>query len=55
MNGKVDATDARLVLRAAAKLDTLSAIQARFCDMDGNGKIDAIDARKILRIAAKLD
>lgn len=55
LNGKIDAEDARLALRAAAKLDTLTAEQFARADVDGNGELNAIDARKILRAAAKLE
>ncbi|MBQ1553097.1 MAG: dockerin type I repeat-containing protein [Clostridia bacterium] len=54
-SGKVDATDARAVLRAAAKLDTLEADKAIAADVTGDNKIDATDARVVLRVAAKLD
>ncbi|MBQ9880131.1 MAG: dockerin type I repeat-containing protein [Clostridia bacterium] len=55
LDGKVDATDARLALRAAAKLDTLTGQAFTNADVDGNGIINAEDARKILRVAAKLE
>ena len=51
----VNANDARLVLRAAAKLDTLEGIFAAAADVNGDNGINAIDARGILRAAAKLD
>lgn len=54
-SGKVDSTDARLALRAAAKLDTLNDEQFRAADVDGSGKVDSVDARMILRVAARLD
>lgn len=53
-NGKVDAADARLTLRASAKLETLSDSMKKIADVDADGKIEAADARVILRIAAKL-
>jgi hypothetical protein len=53
-NGKVQAEDARLVLRYVAKLDSLTPKQLQVADMDGDGKVNASDARIILRIAAKL-
>ena len=55
LDGKVDATDARLALRAAAKLDTLTGQAFTNADVDGSGIINAEDARKILRVAAKLE
>ena len=51
----VNATDARLALRAAAKLDTLDGAFASAADTDGDNNINATDARGILRAAAKLD
>lgn len=53
-DGKVQAEDARLVLRYVAKLDSLTPKQLQVADMDGDGKVSASDARIILRIAAKL-
>lgn len=55
MDGRTDASDARLALRAAAKLETLSPLQQKLADTDGDGVVNAGDARTILRIAAKLD
>ncbi|MBQ6019204.1 MAG: dockerin type I repeat-containing protein [Clostridia bacterium] len=52
---KVNAKDARLALRAAARLETLDDLQTKLADVDGDGKIKAGDARKILRAAAKLE
>ena len=54
-NDKVDATDARLALRAAVGLDQLSDSQAKAADVDKNAKVDATDARLILRVAVGLD
>ena len=54
-DGNINASDARLALRAAAKLDTLEGPFASASDTDGDGSINAIDARGILRAAAKLD
>ncbi|NLA76355.1 MAG: hypothetical protein GX851_00745, partial [Clostridiales bacterium] len=53
-NEKVEATDARIALRAATSLETLTETQKRAADVDGNGKVDATDARTILRVATKL-
>ena len=52
---KVTAADARLALRAASKLETLTDEQARAADVDGDGKVTSSDARDILRTAAGLD
>ena len=54
-NGKTDAGDARLVLRASAGVDTLTETQQKKADADSNGKITAADARLILRKSAKMD
>ncbi|MBQ6164338.1 MAG: dockerin type I repeat-containing protein [Clostridia bacterium] len=54
-NGKVNSTDARIALRAAAKLDSLSDSQKKTGDMNGDGKINSTDARTILRMAAKIE
>ena len=55
MDGRIKAVDARLALRAAARLETLPENSQRLADMDGDGKVKAGDARVILRIAARLD
>ncbi len=54
-NGKVDAGDARLVLRVSASLEEITQEQRKLADENEDGKITAADARSILRIAAKLD
>ncbi|MBQ7960973.1 MAG: leucine-rich repeat protein [Clostridia bacterium] len=54
-DGKVTAADARLALRAAARIDVISGVYAYAADADGNGTISAGDARAILRKAAGLD
>ncbi|MDR1629765.1 MAG: leucine-rich repeat protein [Oscillospiraceae bacterium] len=53
-NGKVEAEDARLALRASAKLITLSPHAKTASDADKNGSVTASDARTILRVAAGL-
>jgi len=53
-NGKVDASDARLILRASAKLETLTASQRKIADVNSDGNVTASDARTVLRMAAKL-
>lgn len=45
-DGKITSADARLVLRAAVGLDTVS-LEAG--DIDGDGKITSADAREVLR------
>ena len=54
-DSKVTAADARLALRAAAKLEKLNTIQIYAADIDGREGITAADARLILRKAAKID
>ncbi len=54
-DGKISASDARLVLRAAAKLENFNTEQTAAADVNGDNKITASDARKILRVSAKLD
>ena len=54
-NGKITAADARLVLRASAKLETLSENQKLAADVSKDKKITAADARTILRVSAKLE
>ena len=55
LDGKVLANDARLVLRASAKLETLEGQGFINCDLNGDGKLLAGEARKILRFSAKLE
>ncbi len=54
-NGKVTASDARLILRAAAKMDILDVDKVAIADINGDNKITAADARKVLRMAARID
>lgn len=54
-DGKVNAADARLVLRASASLETLTDEQKVVAEVTGDNKISAADARLILRAAANLD
>ena len=54
-NGTVTAADARLALRAAARLDEYEGIEKLAADVDKDGKITASDARQILRVAAMLN
>jgi SpoIID/LytB domain protein len=54
-DGKIQAGDARLVLRHVAMLETLTDEALKNADMDADGKVTAADARKILRIVAKID
>ena len=54
-DGHVKANDARIALRAAAKLEELDERALKAADLDGNGKVTAAEARRILRFVAKLD
>lgn len=54
-DGRVTAADARLVLRAAARVDKLSDAAMALAEVTGDGRVTAADARKILRVAAKVD
>lgn len=53
-NGKVDASDARRVLRVAANMEKFNSADKKKADMNSDGKITAGDARVVLRIAAKI-
>lgn len=50
-DGKVDATDAQIVLKAAVGKTTLNSIQKQNADVNLDGKIDAADAQEILKTA----
>ena len=54
-NGEINVSDARLALRAAVKLDTLTGASFASADVDFSGDISVSDARLILRVAVKLD
>ena len=54
-DGRISASDARLVLRIGAKLDEATETQKLIADMNDDGKISATDARTILRISAKIE
>lgn len=53
-DGKVRANDARLALRASAKLEKLEGSAFEAADVNNDGRITANDARSILRYSAKL-
>ncbi|MBR5428779.1 MAG: hypothetical protein IK118_10555, partial [Clostridia bacterium] len=53
--GKVNSSDARLALRASARIETLEGPFFAAADINGDGKLKSNDARAVLRIAAKLD
>lgn len=54
-NGKVEASDARIILRVAVALDEIDTSAFMKADIDGDGKISAQDARLALRLAVGLD
>lgn len=54
-NDKINAADARLTLRIAAQLASVSRIQMYAADFDGDKSVTSRDARYILRIAAGFD
>ena len=54
-NGKIEAVDARLVLRFAAQLQAYDEYEGWAADVITDGKIVAADARIILRVAAQLE
>lgn len=54
-DGNISAADARLALRASARLEVLEGNSFTAADTDKDGKITASDARRILRKASKLD
>lgn len=51
----ITASDARIVLRMAAKIDSVSEYGILFGDINRDGEITAADARSVLRTAAKLE
>ncbi|MCH5198714.1 MAG: dockerin type I repeat-containing protein [Oscillospiraceae bacterium] len=54
-DGKIDAGDARGVLRIAVGLDKVSGDVKKIADIDGDGNVTAGDARIVLRIAVGLE
>ncbi len=54
-DGKVTAADARIIIRAAAKLETLNGVYFTAADVNSDGKILATDARKTLLVAAGIE
>lgn len=55
LDGTVTAADARLVLRASARLENLDDMLEKLADTDGDNAVTAADARLILRASAKLE
>ncbi|MBQ7961827.1 MAG: dockerin type I repeat-containing protein [Clostridia bacterium] len=54
-NGRVEASDARLVLQKAASLITLTDRQMALADVNQDGRVSAMDARTVLRTAARIE
>mgnify|MGYP002518155644 CR=1 FL=1 len=53
-DGKINVTDARIILRIAARLETPDEITKYAADIDFDGKVTSAEARSVLRFAAKL-
>ena len=53
-DGHINASDARLALRASVKLEELTKEQKVIADVSFNGSVDAADARLILRYSVGL-
>ncbi len=54
-NSEVNAADARICLRTAAKIDTLEGSIFNAADVNGDGEVTSADARAILRASAKIE
>lgn len=54
-DGGITADDARLILRAAVKLENLSEEQMKIADVNDDGTITANDARIVLRMSVNLE
>lgn len=54
-DGQITPSDARAVLRFAAKLDLYDDVEFKLANVNGDEKLTASDARDILRVSAKLD
>lgn len=54
MNGSIDAVDALLILKQAAKITELTNVQKGLADIEEDDNINAADALKVLKIAAKI-
>ncbi len=53
-NGKINASDARTILRIAARLEQPDDVTKDAADVDSDGKVTSKEARIVLRFAAKL-
>ena len=54
-DGKITSADARMILRAAAKVESFSEAQEKAADVNRSGKVNSGDARTTLRVAAKIE
>lgn len=54
-DGRISASDARLLLRYTAKLENLDSETLKYSDVNSDGRISAADARLLLRVSAKLE
>ena len=54
-NGRITASDARIILRASAKLDVLDVRKFLVADVNSDSRITASDARTVLRMSARLE
>lgn len=55
MNGKITASDARLALRIAARLESADAAVTAALDLNGDGSVKVSEARTLLRVSARLE
>ena len=54
IDGKINSTDARLLLRAAAKIIPETKLLRALGDLNADGRINSADARADLQISARL-
>ncbi len=52
-DGKIDSTDARMVLQFSVKKIAPTALDLAVADVDGDGKVNSTDARLILQLSVK--
>lgn len=55
MDGKINAADARSILRAAAQVEKIGEKEMLIADVNGDSRVNAADARAVLRVASRLD
>lgn len=54
MDGRINASDARLILRAAAQIDKIGEKEILIADVNSDSRVTAADARTVLRIASRV-